>query len=95
MYYCEKCNLKTSENVCSKCGRKNLREIRDDDYCLFDSLPAFKAQIFESNLKESEIPVASFGYGFDYGTKKSANYNIFIPYGYFERATEIYNLLFK
>ena len=45
MYYCEDCNIKNPTNRCSRCGAKNLREIRDDDYCFFGEMEATAADI--------------------------------------------------
>lgn len=95
MFFCEKCNYLMNENKCSKCGRTNLREAKDDDFCYFITMPAFKANIFEVNLKDKKIPVALFGQGYNFATKKSSEYNIFIPYGYFKKAKEIYYILFE
>ena len=95
MFFCEKCNYLMNENKCFKCGKSNLRKVREDDFCYFATLHAFKTNIFEGNLKVNNIPVAVFGQGYDYATKKSSEYNIFIPYKFFKEAKEIYRLMFE
>ena len=94
MYFCEKCNALMQNKTCANCGKKNLREVRDGDFCFYTSLSTDHARYFEENLKLRNIPVAMLGVGLDLRTKTSGTFNIYIPYGYFEKATEVYNLLF-
>ena len=94
MYFCEKCRMLMKDNFCSVCGKKNLREAQDDDFCFFVALDADKARFFEENLKLQNIPVASLGAGLDLRTRTSRTFKIYIPYCYYNNATELYNLLF-
>ena len=93
MYFCEKCNLIMQGNICENCGKKKLREVQGDDFCYYISLPSDHAKYFEENLKLQNIPVALLGEGLDLRTRTSSIYNIFIPYDCFEKATEIYHML--
>ena len=34
MKYCENCRAITEEEICEVCGRTELREVKEDDYCL-------------------------------------------------------------
>ncbi len=95
MFYCEKCNLKNEEEVCLRCGKNNLRQIKNEDFCYFITLNNFDTNYFELNLNEQNIPVAKLGIGYNYTTKTSNNYRIFIPYKDLTKAEELYNLLFK
>ena len=95
MYFCEKCNLIMRDTVCENCGKKKLREVQDDDFCFFVSLNANKARYFEENLKLQNIPAASRGVGLDLRTRTSGAFQIFVPYSFFEKAKEIYHLLFE
>lgn len=52
MLFCEKCNRLSNNSICAICGKKGLREVREDDFCYFLTLPAFKTSIFRANLKE-------------------------------------------
>ena len=94
MYFCEKCNLLMHDNVCENCGKKKLREVQDNDFCFYVTLPADQARCFEENLKLQNIPVALLGFGLDLRTRASSNFNVFIPYCYFEKVTEVYNTIF-
>ena len=94
MYYCEKCHALMKDNRCSICGKKNLREVQDDDFCFFVSLDADKTRTFEENLKLQNVPVVSLGSGLDLRTRTSERYKIYVPYSLLDKAKEIYNLLF-
>ena len=80
---------------CAVCGKKNLREVQPEDFCFLRALEADKAAYFEENLKRENIPVATLGVGLDLRTRTSGAFKIFIPYRCFDRAKEIYSLLFE
>ena len=94
MFYCEQCNMLMQDSRCTNCGKKKLREVQSDDFCLFAALEADKARYFEENLKMQNIPVASLGVGLDLRTRTSKIFKIYIPYCHFDKAKEVYNLLF-
>ena len=94
MFYCEQCNMLMQDNRCTNCGKKKLREVQNDDFCFFASLGADNARYFEENLKMQDIPVASLGVGLDLRTRTSKIFKIYIPYCYFDKAKEVYTLLF-
>ncbi|MBR7177090.1 MAG: hypothetical protein IKD26_02630 [Clostridia bacterium] len=58
MYYCEDCNIKNPTNRCNRCGAKNLREIRDDDYCFFGEMEATAAENLKNKLQSEGIGCA-------------------------------------
>ena len=94
MYFCERCNYLMQDTICSNCGKKNLREVKDDDFCYFLTMNPLNAQMFEGNLKEKNIPVAMLGVGIDPVMKTSRNFNVFIPYKDLEKTTQLYKLMF-
>ena len=94
MHFCERCNALMQENVCANCGKKKLREVQDDDFCFFVALEADKARYFEENLKLQQIPVALLGAGLDLRSRTSGTFQIYLPYGYFDRGKELYRLVF-
>ena len=87
MYFCESCNVLMRDSRCTKCGKKKLREVQEDDFCFFASLEADQARYFEENLKQQNIPVALLGAGLDLRNRTSGAFKIYIPYGFFARAT--------
>ncbi len=49
MNYCENCNIACQDDRCPKCGRKKMRAVNDDDFCLVGKVD----RIFGDNLKEN------------------------------------------
>ena len=95
MYFCEKCNTLMQDNCCTICGKKDLREVQDDDFCYLVTLNADNAHYFEENLKLHNIPSALLGGGgLDLRTRTSGKFKIYVPYRLLDKATEIYNILF-
>ena len=45
--FCERCNIVCSDEICPKCGRKKLRPVNEDDFCLVAKVD----RIFGDNLK--------------------------------------------
>ncbi len=94
MYFCERCNLLMKSDRCGKCGKKKLPLAKDDDFCYFVSLSGNSARLFEVSLQEQNIPVACLGSGIDFRNYCSYDFKIFIPYGFFEQAADLYQTLF-
>ena len=53
MLYCEKCRRNTEEDRCPECGRKKLREIREDDPCFLIERDVIWSEVIEDILKEN------------------------------------------
>lgn len=94
MFYCEKCNCAMPQQTCCVCGKKNLREVTDEDFCYFITLSADDAHFLEVNLNGENIPVAKLGVGrINFAFGSSGKFKIYIPYGYFGQAREICTVL--
>ncbi len=48
MNFCEGCNLAFQGERCPKCGRKKVRAVKEDDFCLVAQVD----RIFGDNLKD-------------------------------------------
>lgn len=94
MYFCKKCNYLMKDTICTNCGKKKLREVKDDDFCYFLTMNYFNAKMFEGNLKEQNIPVALLGVGFQRSTNTSNYFNVFVPFKQLEEAKNLYKLMF-
>ena len=94
MNFCENCNHLTEDTRCTICGKKKLRAVQDNDFCYFTTLPVNDAAIFEATLKEAEIPVASLDVPGLGRVRLSGQFKIFLPFGYFGQAKEIYQNIF-
>ena len=49
MNFCESCNFACENERCPKCGRKKLRAVTDEDFCLVAQVD----RIFGDSLKEN------------------------------------------
>ena len=63
VYYCENCNIQTTEKRCPRCGKRHLREIQDDDFCFCCQLSAGVAEEFKKHLEAQNIGCALIPYG--------------------------------
>lgn len=63
MNFCESCNLACVEERCPNCGRKKLRPVADDDFCLVAKVDKFFGDDLKNNLEREEIECALMPYG--------------------------------
>ncbi len=83
VFYCENCNTKSVTNRCNKCGRKNLREIKDDDFCFFCQMDSLSAENLKNKLDSENIGCALIPYGTGLRTALGMNlenYLVFVEY---------------
>lgn len=82
-YYCESCNVQNKTDVCPKCGRKHLRQIKDDDFCFFMQMDSLSAENLKSKLDGENIGCALIPFGTGFRTVLGVNledYLVFIEY---------------
>ena len=63
MNFCESCNIACKDGQCPKCGRKKLRSVTDDDFCLVAQVNRFYGDNLKENLKNDNIECALMLYG--------------------------------
>lgn len=63
MNFCENCNLACVEERCPKCGRKNLRPVTEDDFCLVAKVNKFYGDNLKINLESEKIDCVLMPYG--------------------------------
>ncbi len=97
--YCESCNTLTDERVCLRCGKKRTRPVREEDFCFYVNLRADNVRLFEAELKKEARPLVALpeyaGGATSYETGNKAYFRIFLRYGDFQKATEIFRKLFE
>lgn len=94
MYFCERCNRLVEHGRCSLCGIRKLRKVKDTDFCYLTTVSDSGKNYFEETLKANAIPVTMFGEGVSIWSLGSTQFKVYVPYGYYDQAKEIYNLLF-
>ncbi|MCM1043693.1 MAG: hypothetical protein NC350_05795 [Corallococcus sp.] len=63
MNFCENCNIACTDDRCHKCGRKKLRVVQDDDFCLVAKVNKLSGDIFKSYLESENIDCVFMPYG--------------------------------
>lgn len=63
MNFCESCNIACGEERCPKCGKKKLRPVNGDDFCLVTRVDKFFGDSLRDNLKNDDIECVLLPYG--------------------------------
>lgn len=92
MYYCSECQRLSDEKQCRVCGKKNLHDVQEEDFCLLTEQEEMWAKMFLEVLKDQKIPSTHFpvyGSGFTMRTGTVERYKIYVPYGRLEEASRL------
>ena len=93
MNYCENCNIHTPESRCPRCGKRKLREIRDDDFCFLHEMEATFVENLKDKLEAEGIVCALIPSGSGLRTRVGLhleNYLVFIQYKGFEYVKSLF-----
>lgn len=93
MYYCKNCKTLSKEPKCDKCGR-SIIGAKPDDVCFAFKLARFRASMYKKALQNQEVPFLSLPLGASDHNRARAIEEIFVPYEWFEKATEVYSEVF-
>ncbi len=63
MNFCEGCNIACKDERCPKCGRKKLRDVTDDDFCLAAKVDRIFGDNLKENLENENIECVLMPYG--------------------------------
>ncbi len=63
MNFCESCNIACKDERCPKCGRKKLRTVNDDDFCLAAQVDRLFGDNLKINLENENIECVLMPYG--------------------------------
>lgn len=93
MLYCENCMYLTSDIACPLCGRKKLREARENDPVYLITKEAVFAASIEDILTQNDIPclkkgLIGAGITSRIGFAKET-YKIFVPFSAYSKAKEL------
>lgn len=87
MNFCERCNVAFSEDRCPKCGRKKLRAVRDDDFCLVAQVDRACGENLKRNLESERIDCVLMPYGTGFRSKFALpleSYLVYVKYKDFD-----------
>ncbi len=83
MNFCEGCNIVCKDERCPKCGRKKLRAVSNDDFCLVAQVDKFFGDNLKDNLEKENIECVLVPYGTGVNSKFALpleSYLIYVRY---------------
>lgn len=63
MNFCERCNIACNGERCPKCGRKKLRAVNEDDFCLAMQVDRSFGDALKNCLESENIDCVLMPYG--------------------------------
>ena len=63
MNFCESCNLACNDERCPLCGRKKLRAVNEDDFCLVAKVGRRYGDNLKTHLENEQIECVLMPYG--------------------------------
>ena len=99
MQYCEHCRKPIEGDRCPWCGKKHLRELREDDLCFLEEKELIWSEMLADVLKEQNIPflqknVLGAGLTISLGTVRE-RVRFYVYYRDLEAAEEVVKDLFS
>ena len=61
MWYCSSCQVLCEENICPLCGKRKLRQPKENDPVLLGVVDTGKDVLLEEILQENDIPYQKSG----------------------------------
>ena len=92
MNFCESCNIACLGERCPKCGRKKLRTVNEDDFCLVAQVDRIIGDNLKINLKNENIECVLMPYGTGVNAQFALpleNYLLYVRYKNLEYVREI------
>lgn len=91
-YYCEKCLLVSEQDSCQSCGKRNLRNPTDKDFCFITEVDSMFGEMLKGILEDMNIPYSDIPSGNgvrSYFALKLENLKIFVPYEFYSKVKEL------
>lgn len=92
MNFCERCNIACDDEICPKCGRKKLRTVREDDFCLVAKVKRAFGDNLKYNLESENIECVLMPYGTGFGARVALpleDYLLYVRYKDLDYARQI------
>lgn len=94
MNFCENCNIACSGERCPKCGRKKIRPVTDEDFCLVAKVERLFGDNLKENLAKENIDCVLVPYGSGVNAKFALpleSYLLYVRYQHLEYVRQIVN----
>ena len=92
MNFCEGCNIACNDARCPQCGRKKLRAVKEDDFCLVAQVDRSFGDSLKENLESENIECVLLPYGTGVNAKFALpleSYLLYVRYKNLEYARQI------
>lgn len=92
MNFCEGCNIACNDERCPKCGRKKLRAVKEDDFCLVARVDRFFGDNLKENLENEDVECVLLPYGTGTSARVALpleNYLVYVRYKNFDYVRQI------
>ena len=93
MWYCSSCQVLCEENICPLCGKRKLRQPKENDPVLLSVVDTGKDVLLEEILQENDIPYQKSG---NLGSALTLyvgvgmeKYRFYVPYGAYQKSREL------
>lgn len=91
MKYCEKCNLLLTEQRCSICGNKKIRDVENGDFCFLIECEQTFGQMLKEIFEKDGIKCALVPWGDGVRTVFALQldkYRVYVPYEHYDKSKE-------
>ena len=93
MNFCERCNIACNDERCPKCGRKKLRAVNDDDFCLVSQVDRFFGDSLKDMLENENIECVLMPYGTGVNSKFGLPLESYLLYVRYENLDHVREIL--
>ncbi len=94
MNFCEGCNMACGGDRCPKCGRKKLRAVTEDDFCLVGQVDRIFGDNLKFNLENENIECVLMPFGTGVNSKFALpleSYLVYVRYRNLDYVRRILN----
>ena len=95
MNFCERCNLACDGERCPKCGRKKLRAVTDDDFCLVGKVERLFGDSLKENLESEGIDCVLMPYGSGVNAKFALPLESYLVYVRYKHSDKVRRIIEK
>ncbi len=93
MNFCESCNIACKDESCPKCGRKNLRAVNDDDFCLVAEVDRLFGDMLKGVLENESIECILMPYGSGVNSKFALPLESYLLYVRYKNLDHVMQML--
>ncbi len=93
MNFCEGCNIAVNGERCPRCGRKKLRAVNDEDFCLIAQVDRALGDCLKGHLETEKIDCVLIPYGTGVRAQFALPLESYLLYARYKNADHVRQLL--